>query len=72
MERKKLSEAEMKALSRKYDTEDQKKAGEAEVMEVDVVEDGPEEVCLDDTSEEDEAKVGEPGSITNNFFPILF
>ena len=71
MERKK-SEAEMKALLRKYDTEDQKKAGEAEVMEVDVVEDGPEEVCLDDTSEEDEAKVGEPGSITNNFFPIIF
>ena len=50
MERKK-SEAEMKALLRKYDTEDQKKAGEAEVMEVDVVEDGPEEVCLDDTSD---------------------
>merc|ERR1719259_1087899 len=59
VERKK-SEAEMKALLRKYDTEDQKKAGEAEVMEVDVVADEPEEVCLDDTSEEDEAKVGEP------------
>ena len=51
---------------------ERKKASEAEVMEVDVVEDGPEEVCLDDTSEEDEAKVGEPGSITSNFFPIIF
>ena len=52
---------------------ERKKASEAEVMEVDVVvEDEPEEVCLDDTSEEDEGKVGEPGSITNNFFPILF
>ena len=51
---------------------ERKKASEAEVMEVDVVvEDGPEEVCLDDTSEEDEGKVGEPGSITNNFSPIF-
>ena len=37
-----------------------------------VVEDGPEEVCLDDTSEEDEGKADGPGSITNNFYPILF
>merc|ERR1719295_165872 len=55
-------------LMRKYLKEDQKeverkKASEAEVMEVDVVvEDGPEEVCLDDTSEEDEGKVGEQDS----------
>merc|ERR1719356_2403708 len=51
---------------RKYLNEDQKeverkKASEAEVMEVDVVvEDEPEEVCLDDTSEEDEGKAGGP------------
>merc|ERR1719357_1407690 len=53
-------------LMRKYLNEDQKeverkKASEAEVMEVDVVvEDEPEQVCLDDTSEEDEVKADGP------------